>query len=405
MVKTLPRKVRKPRESTPFYKKIGKGNSNSPEAKIRHGRVLQLVQAWALAFKEQQSYAEFRRVYGLLLDRGVLFPEPRQEDAVPINIPEPVAPEVQEQAPQVIPLEDIAPATKVEAALPLRELSMPENRVSTDCASIFLEMLSITEPGENLKRNELLQEFLSTIRIAHGNNLARLHTTAEDWALDELLHVNEILLRSVSYYNGVSRGTISSTELKFLSAQVMSPNGKSQQGRHDESSDEGSDSDSSEEGGPGGQKTPTRKGEHSLAPPPSSGRRGRARSTNKEEEETKKSEPAAPTAEPDLNDFFSGGSSSVPVASSSSASSSAPVAPVSFDPFAQLAQRKPTDQLPAYTNQQQPGYGGSPQGYPPSSQGVYQQAPPEYGQQQPQQATPPQKKVADDPFAMLARRS
>jgi hypothetical protein len=136
----------------------------------------------------------------MLSDRGVQFPDPRQEDNVPIYTPAPnIPPEVEVKELQAVPLEDFAPATKVDDALPERELSMPENRVAKDAAGIFIEMLSVTEPGEDLKRNELLQELLRTIRVAHANNLGRLQGAAEeDWAMDELLHLNEILMQTLS---------------------------------------------------------------------------------------------------------------------------------------------------------------------------------------------------------------
>jgi hypothetical protein len=156
-------------------------------------RTLVMVQAWAHSFSRNE-YPVFWSTYERLKQQGVIFPKPDKDEAAPLFTP-----------PVRIPRESAPARTGVEA--PFVD---PECSVAGDNANLLILTLTETSESEDLKKNDLVQAMISSVRKAHVSITNRIQsgqfgdaTTTED-----LFRVNDLLLDAIKYYDGLLAGTM-----------------------------------------------------------------------------------------------------------------------------------------------------------------------------------------------------
>lgn len=199
MVKTLPRRIRKPREKQNVFKSATENKPSTKESIERYDRVLILLQDWATAFKGQLKYEIFEDTYQQLRQRGCIFPVPLKDEICPI-----FTPEATHQPKKKKPYE-----IKVSGPSKNKEYTDGECRVANQSVIVFVEMLSESDEKDDLSKNDLIQELLKTIQTYQKKTQTRVMSgISSEVIMAEVLEVNDKMSQALSFYNGLLDGSI-----------------------------------------------------------------------------------------------------------------------------------------------------------------------------------------------------
>lgn len=200
MVKTLPRRIRKPREKQNVFKSATENKPSTKESIERYDRVLILLQDWATAFKGQSKFESFEDTYQQLRQRGCIFPEPLKDEISPIFTPE----ATQKSKPKSKEYE-----IKVSGPSKNKEYTDGECRVANQSVIVFVEMLSESDEKDDLSKNDLIQELLKTIQTYQKKTQTRVMSgISSEVIMAEVLEVNDKMSQALAFYNGLLDGSI-----------------------------------------------------------------------------------------------------------------------------------------------------------------------------------------------------
>lgn len=167
-----------------------------------------------------------------------------------------------------------------------------ECAAASENAKLLYDMLTASQEGSDLARDELVQTLLVNVRASQASLMSRLSQPMPDWQMAELLRANDFCAESMQYYQGLVSGQMKRRPRVTPEQKAVAAAGAASTSASAKKED----------------KRPT-----ALAPPPSAG-------GDDEEEEEEDDEPAksaaenkrppaaAATVSPTTNvlDFFSG---------------------------------------------------------------------------------------------------
>lgn len=87
LVKTLPAKTRDPFSMQAKFTALSGQDRMDSITEKRVTKTLTLLLTWAKTFENSNKYPYFYELYQKLLDKGVMFPEPKKKNAAPIFTP------------------------------------------------------------------------------------------------------------------------------------------------------------------------------------------------------------------------------------------------------------------------------------------------------------------------------
>eukprot|EP00466_Bigelowiella_natans_P001739 jgi/Bigna1/140342/aug1.55_g15050 len=199
-VSKVPKKIREPNARFVLKTKW------SMQEKSQYDRILVLVKTWARELGSHSRGRPFREIYDQLKATGCKFPslmEKGMEGAGARvssgnNIPNPP------------PFQRFPKALRSGgvAAVQPSSFSDRECRTAMETYVLLEEMLSASEPTENLRRHELIQNLVATVVANQKAISRRVTTTGNPSVLDELLRANDSLIWVIKYYHGLVNGTM-----------------------------------------------------------------------------------------------------------------------------------------------------------------------------------------------------
>ena len=93
LVKTLPAKARDPFSMQAKFTALSGQDRLDSVTEKRVEKTLTLLLTWAKTFENSSKYPYFYELYQKLLDKGVMFPEPKKKNAAPIFTPSASSPQ------------------------------------------------------------------------------------------------------------------------------------------------------------------------------------------------------------------------------------------------------------------------------------------------------------------------
>ncbi|XP_071527692.1 TOM1-like protein 2 isoform X3 [Panulirus ornatus] len=221
------------------------GPKNEPPAAVQE-KVLQLIQAWAEAFRHQPELSGVSQVYAELKHKGVEFPMTNLDTMAPIITPQRTAPEPRPRIPpgaatsprhQTPKQTTTTPAVPVSLTAEQRAKLHSELDVVESNAKVLGEMLSELSPGKEHQDDiQLLQELHATCRAMQQRVVELVGRISDDLLTADLLRINDnlnnLFLRYDRHMNkvkGVGSPTKSSPQRPSQPPQLPTPQRAPQQ--------------------------------------------------------------------------------------------------------------------------------------------------------------------------------
>jgi hypothetical protein len=222
LIHTLPKQVRDPHNKS-FFSTL-RDQARDILAVERYDKTLLLIESWGKtwssdseAVRRDRRLGIFVETYRQLQRAGVHFPAPERDEMAPIVTPQANQKVAQQRAEaQRRQLEELAAAQERErqaqqAAAPAFKFTDGELVSATEMCTVLRDLLTESSPDEDLRRNELVQTIVATLRPMTANIAKRLSAQAHadrpnERLLGELLQANEICVDAAAYYEGLLTG-------------------------------------------------------------------------------------------------------------------------------------------------------------------------------------------------------
>lgn len=178
------------------------GPKNDPPAIVQE-KVLNLIQVWAEAFKNQSDLNGVVQVYQELKNKGIEFPATDLDSLAPIytpqrSVPETTPPAIQPTSPQHATQMTVSPGTNLNGPVTLTPEQTTRLQAELDIISLNMsilgEMLTELKPGqEEPSEYKLLTELTQTCREMQGRIVELIGRINHDELTAELLRLNDEL--------------------------------------------------------------------------------------------------------------------------------------------------------------------------------------------------------------------
>mmetsp|Transcript_38265 Transcript_38265/g.74149 ORF Transcript_38265/g.74149 Transcript_38265/m.74149 type:complete len:532 (-) Transcript_38265:173-1768(-) len=164
-------------------------------------RMLELLKTWAREYGNSTGCRAFRQAYDQLKSTGCKFPSVSSTPAPTGRAPERKRPSDRKNRRSAPPM---ATPSKDDA----RPFTDRECRTAMEAYVVLEQMLTASEPSENLKRNDIIQSLLAQVVAGQKSISRRVASTGDPAVLDDLLRANDKLVWVIKYYQGLLNGTM-----------------------------------------------------------------------------------------------------------------------------------------------------------------------------------------------------
>ncbi|KAE8375071.1 VHS domain-containing protein [Aspergillus bertholletiae] len=202
--------------------------------RVQH-RILESIEEWRQTICQTSRYKEdlghIRDMHRLLLYKGYVFPEIRNEDAAVLNPSDNLRSaeemEEEEKEAQSAKLQELirrgTPADLQEANRLMKVMAGYDNRHKTDYrakaaeevakvqqkAKILEEMLQSQQPGERIAEGDVFEELANALQSAHPKIQKMCEEESDDpEAVHKLLEINDSIHRTIERYKLVKKGDL-----------------------------------------------------------------------------------------------------------------------------------------------------------------------------------------------------
>ncbi|KAE8141982.1 VHS domain-containing protein [Aspergillus pseudotamarii] len=203
-------------------------------SRVQH-RILESIEEWRQTICQTSRYKEdlghIRDMHRLLLYKGYVFPEIRNEDAAVLNPSDNLRSaeemEEEEREAQSAKLQELirrgTPADLQEANRLMKVMAGYDNRHKTDYrakaaeevakvqqkAKILEEMLQSQQPGERIAEGDVFEELANALQSAHPKIQKMCEEESDDpEAVHKLLEINDSIHRTIERYKLVKKGDL-----------------------------------------------------------------------------------------------------------------------------------------------------------------------------------------------------
>ncbi|KAE8349054.1 VHS domain-containing protein [Aspergillus coremiiformis] len=203
-------------------------------SRVQH-RILESIEEWRQTICQTSRYKEdlghIRDMHRLLLYKGYVFPEIRNEDAAVLNPSDNLRSaeemEEEEKEAQSAKLQELirrgTPADLQEANRLMKVMAGFDNRHKTDYrakaaeevakvqqkAKILEEMLQSQQPGDRIVEGDVFEELANALQSAHPKIQKMCEEESDDpEAVHKLLEINDSIHRTIERYKLVKKGDL-----------------------------------------------------------------------------------------------------------------------------------------------------------------------------------------------------
>lgn len=203
-------------------------------SRVQH-RILESIEEWRQTICQTSRYKEdlghIRDMHRLLLYKGYVFPEIRNEDAAVLNPSDNLRSaeemEEEEREAQSAKLQELirrgTPADLQEANRLMKVMAGYDNRHKTDYrakaaeevakvqqkAKILEEMLQSQKPGDRVAEGDVFEELANALQSAHPKIQKMCEEESDDpEAVHKLLEINDSIHRTIERYKLVKKGDL-----------------------------------------------------------------------------------------------------------------------------------------------------------------------------------------------------
>eukprot|EP00467_Chlorarachnion_reptans_P025835 CAMPEP_0114505852 /NCGR_PEP_ID=MMETSP0109-20121206/11083_1 /TAXON_ID=29199 /ORGANISM="Chlorarachnion reptans, Strain CCCM449" /LENGTH=557 /DNA_ID=CAMNT_0001684337 /DNA_START=98 /DNA_END=1771 /DNA_ORIENTATION=+ len=194
----LPKKIKEP--NARFFLK----NTWKMDEQRQYDRILVLLKTWARQLGSQHQGRTFRQTYDKLKASGCKFPNITEKGMVPSRQPKP---QPRSDRKKAVPSNTRSVAAGGPGEVDTASFTDRECRSAMETYVVLEQMLTASESGRQIQKDELIQSLLTQIVAAHKSVSKRIPTTSTPSVLDELLRANDKLIWVCDYYKGLVNGT------------------------------------------------------------------------------------------------------------------------------------------------------------------------------------------------------
>ncbi len=221
-VHTLPRQVRDPHNKSMFSGL--RDQARDILAVERYDKTLLCIESWGKAWhvdsdavRRDRRLGIFAETYRALQRAGVHFPAPERDELAPVVTPAANSKVAQQKAAdQRKALEDLERRERERQRAqppPRMDFTDPECSSASETCTLLMDMLHESDPREDLRRNELVEQIVNALRPVTANITKRLSAEAHaanpnEKLLAELIQANETCVEAAAFYTGLLNGTV-----------------------------------------------------------------------------------------------------------------------------------------------------------------------------------------------------
>mmetsp|Transcript_22807 Transcript_22807/g.31864 ORF Transcript_22807/g.31864 Transcript_22807/m.31864 type:complete len:596 (-) Transcript_22807:142-1929(-) len=206
------------------------------EEGYQYERILLLIKTWARELGNTSRGRPFRELYDQLKATGCKFPSTTEKGFGSTPAPSSRGSDKKSSRNPQAPIgaaKPPAPSGSVDAG----SFTDRECRSAIEAYTLLEQMLTASEPNENLRRHELIQSLLTQVVASQKSVSQRVVSTSNPTILDELLRANDRLLWVIKYYEGLLNGTM--RRIKKNKSEMPTPASRSEGKRERKSSIKG----------------------------------------------------------------------------------------------------------------------------------------------------------------------